>query len=384
MNQFMNNEISLLNNYGINNNSNNKLTILEYYQSIQKENEKYNLLSTSPFILHNGWRRDLSISKLRKLKESNKNERFPHLSTFPYNHHCIGYDENELGIWDPFLPNTDNPWICQTILINHCRVNKKTKTQCLTPKLKFIDFYTELDISLGHYLHRLFRCEPCHNPRCKELLSNHTLSYSHNNGKILINLKQKSLINVTNNNNINIDNNYNHNNDKNNHHINNNKNMNNHNNNINSNNKKKHSFYQNNIVLYTKCNICKKIIIPPMPMTQKTFDMSFGKYLELFFYEIPIIPYINNHNECKHNIIKHHTNYFEYNNIVIEFKYFENIPFTVYTASDISTNWILQFEYYLNELNIVELVSKHCFAAFLVKIDELIGLIGELPIYFKI
>ena len=102
----------------------------------------------------------------------------------PYNHSGIG--EAVLRNWNPFLENPDNGWICQSLVLSHCRVaNQK---QCFLPKRKLIDFYTALDMSLGQYLHRLFDRKPCPNPRCKEPLSAHSLTYSHHHKIVTVQL----------------------------------------------------------------------------------------------------------------------------------------------------------------------------------------------------
>ncbi|ETO17201.1 hypothetical protein RFI_20129, partial [Reticulomyxa filosa] len=136
---------------------------IELYEQVQEDNKKVSYLSTTPFQLHFGWKRELSMTKLNKPLQSRLVSRFPHLQKYPFDHHSLGPDINVIGIWDPFLSSTDNRSICQTLVVNHCRVAKVQ--QCFAPKLKLIDFYTDLDLSLGAFLHQLFRCKDCPNEK---------------------------------------------------------------------------------------------------------------------------------------------------------------------------------------------------------------------------
>eukprot|EP01083_Nonionella_stella_P182814 658806_1 len=318
----------------------------ESIESIQNENSQHLFLSTSPFIGYAGWRRENVIAKLKRLHASKEADRFPHLATYPYNHHGIGDNVNELGIWDPFLPNTDNPWICQTLLVNHCRVINQQ--QCFPPKLKLIDFYTELDVNLGQYLVDMFSNKACCNPRCREPLSAHLLTYSHCNKTISIKLKLLQDLHEEDDSSVPIH--------------------------------RRHPDLCTNdeIIQWTRCKKCK-FKTAPKAMSDRTFCLSFGKFLEMEFYSNPALPCALSSTKCEHSIFGHHVKYFAWNDeanagggdMIIEIDSESKQPFTVFTSKDITTNWSLQFKYYVNELNLLELVSKYVFAAFLVKVDEL-------------
>ena len=192
---------------------------------------------------------------------------------------------NEVGAWDPFLQNTDNEYLCQSIVVNHCRVRptnreRPKKKQCFAPKLKLIDFYTNLDVLLGQYLEQLFRQETC---CCKVALSKHVLTYYHFDGKLEIRFKK-----------------------------------------WNSN----HPYYTHcdRFLMWSECLVCNDIVTPLVPMSDRTWDISFGRYLEMTFY--------NNCGNCStrrcgHSIVLNHIRCFAYNNLIIQFKFIRQTPFKV-------------------------------------------------------
>ena len=177
-------------------------------------------------------------------------------------------------------------------IYSHCRVVKQE--QCFPPRLKLIDFYTELDVSLGHYLHRLFRREPCPNGRCKEPLSAHSLTYSHHHKTVSIKLKELKTNYILSGNN-----------------------------NADHNEQEKHSGVpihkrdgkdNEAIVMWTRCKICKwqsRL----SPMQDRTFFMSFGKVLEMMMYSVPATPL---HSPCSHNVFEDHVLCFGWNDVMTE------------------------------------------------------------------
>jgi len=320
----------------------------QFYDKIQRENKDYGFLSTSPFVSNHGWKRELMLSR-RKKYEQTQNQcfgRFPHLRTFPYNHHGLGPDMNELGNWDPFLPNTDNPWLCQSLLVSHCRVasNGGKPAQCFPPKLKLTDYYTDLDVSLGQYLNQLFEFESCPNERCKENLLGHKLTYSHNDGRLLITVKQhystadSDLIAAETAGGFGIP------------------------------IHQKHDSENQRIVMWSFCNKCKRIVTPLVAMSDATFDISFGKYLELTFYRHKAICRTGG---CTHEAMQQHTRCFGYQNLVIQFQYQKQKPYQVITSRQNSVDWKLQHEYFTQEINVVTVIAQYALAGFLRKIEKL-------------
>ncbi|CAM9796688.1 unnamed protein product, partial [Discosporangium mesarthrocarpum] len=59
-------------------------------------------------------------------------------------------------------------------------------TQCKPAELKYIKYYTELDLSLGHFLAQ--NCfnpdQKCQNVNCKRGVRDHVLSYVHHDGQV--------------------------------------------------------------------------------------------------------------------------------------------------------------------------------------------------------
>ncbi|ETO00116.1 hypothetical protein RFI_37343, partial [Reticulomyxa filosa] len=287
----------------------------ELYEKVQQENDKMLFLSTTPYQSHVGWRRDVAAARSNKFKLSLFVQRHPHLQKYPFDHNGLGSDLNMVGHWDPFLPNTDNLSICQTLVVNHCRVAKAQ--QCFPPRIKRIDFYTDLDLSLGAFLHQLFRCEDCPNERCREHLTDHTLTYSHHDGRVVVNVRKDD-----------------------------------------------RDMNGSRILMWSRCKHCSKMVTPTVPMTSRTYDISFGRYLEMTFYRHPIVPRVGS---CNHNVHEHHVRCFAFANMIVEIGYENIAPLTTFTCRHFRVNWKNQFDYYLTELNLMEIIAKGTFVAFKTK-----------------
>jgi len=181
------------------------------FEKIQKENEKVGFLSSSPLIRHQPGRKRASRSRrhvdTKKSEKKNSLRKRRHSTGIdtksggddmdgkadssgsdnaPYCHHSLGPDVNIIACgWDPFIDNTDNEWMCQSILLTHCRLVKCN--QCFAPKTKLIDFYTSyLDMPLDKYLVQLLDLLPCPSEKCREPSLDHHLAYNHHDGRVTI------------------------------------------------------------------------------------------------------------------------------------------------------------------------------------------------------
>ena len=74
--------------------------------------------------------------------------------------------------------------------------------------------------------------------------------------------------------------------------------------------------------MWTECQKCG-MKSKQLPMSDRTFYCSFGKYLEMIFYSNPIIPF---NSSCKHSIFADHIQYFGWKNMVIQMSSDEKLP----------------------------------------------------------
>ena len=127
------------------------------------------------------------------------------------------------------------------------------------------------------------------------------------------------------------------------------------------------------IVIWSRCKICQRIVTPLVAMSDSMFDMSFGKYLELTFYQHPAICRTG---KCKHKVMTDHIRCFGFENFVVEFDYQYSKPYQVYTSRNINFEWHLMYDYIKQEINIIDIIAKYTFAAFLQKAQILKEAIG--------
>jgi 1-phosphatidylinositol-3-phosphate 5-kinase len=138
------------------------------------------------------------------------------------------------------------------------------KTQCCPAEVKGISYYTRQDISLGQFLHEsCFNLNlRCHNASCKKTVLEHTLSFAHGDGMINVSCEtmesplpprpldsgadqqQAPQALMT--------------------------------------EKTKHLY--NPIATWTYCNNCSKVVTPLVFISDDTWNYSFGKFLEVYFY----------------------------------------------------------------------------------------------------
>lgn len=74
---------------------------------------------------------------------------------------------------------------------------------------------------------------------------------------------------------------------------------------------------QNTILMWNYCKKCDAAT-PLMPMSENTWAYSFGKYLELTFYDQGLIARLD---KCSHNLCREHVRYFGFRDMAIRFDY---------------------------------------------------------------
>ncbi|GAV55406.1 hypothetical protein ZYGR_0AV00370 [Zygosaccharomyces rouxii] len=162
----------------------------------------------------------------------------------------------------------------QCITVLYSMVSTKTATPCIGPQLVTIDYFWDSDISIGQFIENVIATAsyPCRQG-CGGLLIDHYRSYVHGSGKVdvLIEKFQTRLPKL-----------------------------------------------KDIILTWSYCKKCGTST-PILQMSEKTWNYSFGKYLEVMFWS-------NNNGvtgigNCTHDFTKEHVKYFGYNDLVARMEY---------------------------------------------------------------
>ncbi|CUS21010.1 LAQU0S02e03686g1_1 [Lachancea quebecensis] len=162
----------------------------------------------------------------------------------------------------------------QTIHVLYSMISKKTATPCVGPQLVSIDYFWDTDISIGQFIENIVATANCtclHG--CGGILLDHYRSYVHGTGKVdvLIERFQSRLPSL-----------------------------------------------KNILLTWSYCKECSSST-PILQMSKKTWNYSFGKYLELLFWSRGEgIKTIGN---CSHDFAKDHVKYFSYDDLMVRMEY---------------------------------------------------------------
>lgn len=136
-----------------------------------------------------------------------------------------------------------------------------------------IQFYSDSDKTLGQFLvENCFNSKlQCLNEKCKKPALQHILSYTHNSGRVVISVNQ-----------------------------------------IND------PLPDNKIIMWSRCSLCEKNVTPAVPMSEKTFAFSLGKFLEISFYNHIAI---GSTSRCNHPVHPNYVRFFGLGNLVASFEF---------------------------------------------------------------
>lgn len=164
----------------------------------------------------------------------------------------------------------------QCITLLYSMVSTKTATPCIGPQLVTIDYFWDSDISVGQFIENVVATAsyPCRQG-CGGTLMDHYRSYVHGSGKVdvLIEKFQTRLPKL-----------------------------------------------KDIIVTWSYCKRCGTST-PILQMSEKTWNYSFGKYLEVIFWSKS--ESVAGIGKCNHNFAKDHVKYFGYNDLVARMEYSE-------------------------------------------------------------
>ncbi|SSD58248.1 related to 1-phosphatidylinositol 3-phosphate 5-kinase FAB1 [Saccharomycodes ludwigii] len=162
----------------------------------------------------------------------------------------------------------------QSMTVLYSMVSNKTGTPCIGPQLVTIDYFWDNDITIGQFIENVVATAnfPC-TGGCGGVVLDHYRSYVHGTGKVdvMIEKFQSRL-----------------------------------------------PALKNIILIWSYCKKCK-ISSPILQMSEKSWNYSFGKYLELIFWSIPEV--MGGLGNCMHDVTKEHVKYFGLNDIVVRMDY---------------------------------------------------------------
>ncbi|XDT06001.1 Hypothetical protein J6897_03820 [Nakaseomyces glabratus] len=162
----------------------------------------------------------------------------------------------------------------QSITVLYSMVSIKTATPCIGPQLMTIDYFWDSDISVGQFIENIVSTawHPC-KQGCNTYLFDHYRSYVHGDGKVDVMLERFET---------------------------------------------KLPKLRDIILTWSYCKKCG-CSTPILQISQKTWNYSFGKYLEIMFWS-------ERHSllgvgKCGHEFTKDHVKYFSYNDLVVRLEY---------------------------------------------------------------
>ena len=165
----------------------------------------------------------------------------------------------------------------QKILYLHSLCCNTTQQQCIPFEFNLIEYYQLSDLTLGLFLEQYcfdttYRCKY---QGCNRSMLEHERCFMHGNGRLNITISEatipvESLL-----------------------------------------------LSKSNILIWSSCKICGKAT-PYLPLSDQSWNYSFGKYLELSFYSFDPVCSIPS---CHHSIHFDHLRYFYFNNLIVEFEY---------------------------------------------------------------
>ena len=158
----------------------------------------------------------------------------------------------------------------QSISLLYSMVSNKTGTPCIGPQVVTVEYFWSNDITIGQFIENIVSTLhfPC-SAACGGTFLDHYRSYVHGNSKIdvVVEKLQSKLPSL-----------------------------------------------KNIILMWNYCKKCR-MSSPILSMSDDTWNYSFGKYLELFFWGVPSC--MSGLGNCKHDVLRDHVRYFSYNDIVI-------------------------------------------------------------------
>ncbi|CDS08877.1 hypothetical protein LRAMOSA10238 [Lichtheimia ramosa] len=168
-----------------------------------------------------------------------------------------------------------NPFYHQNIMVLYSNVCTITTVPCQGPEIRIFEYYCPpADKTLGQYISDLCRdaLEPCPSSMCEHPVHHHYKSYAHGNARINVMIESFQC---------------------------------------------PQSGMSDKILMWSYCKECEQPT-PVTPMSENTWNYSFGKFLEICLYQRGVQCRAD---ICPHDIGLHHVRYFGYKDFAVRFQY---------------------------------------------------------------
>ena len=168
-----------------------------------------------------------------------------------------------------------NPFVHQNIVVLYSIVCKKAHEPCLASELQLIEYYSDSDLTLGQFIEDLCLNHQSHclAKGCEIPLGQHCKVYTHGSGRILFTLTEMNC---------------------------------------------KTKGMEDVILMWSQCKVCHAST-PTVPISEESWKYSFGKYLELSFYQPHLVCRAD---LCPHTISQCHLRFFGWKNLLVTIEYF--------------------------------------------------------------
>lgn len=210
----------------------------------------------------------------------------PTKSTFEKQHLDACDDEYDLiaknhqisRAWDAYIgenPESISPFYHQNIVVLYSSVCTVTTVPCQGPEIRIFGFYRyPSDKTLGQYVVDLCNDarQPCSSFMCDHPMLQHYRSYAHGNARVNVMIEPFPC---------------------------------------------PLPGMSDKLLMWSYCKECNKPT-PVLPMSDNTWNYSFGKFLEIFLYQQGVHCRAD---ICPHDMARHHVRYFGYSDLAVRFQY---------------------------------------------------------------
>ncbi|KAI9025911.1 hypothetical protein CLU79DRAFT_789750 [Phycomyces nitens] len=192
--------------------------------------------------------------------------------------HLVAKHNQLSRAWDAYIgenPDYISPFYHQNIVVLYSNVCTITTVPCQEPEIRIFEYYRyPSDVTLGMYLTDLFMDakNPCASFMCDHPTSQHFRSYAHGEARINVMIEPFPC---------------------------------------------PLPGMSETLLMWSYCKLCERPT-PVVPMSDNTWNYSFGKFLELFLYQTGVFCRAD---ICPHDMARHHVRYFGSKDMAIQFQY---------------------------------------------------------------
>ena len=213
------------------------------------------------------------------------------------------------------------------------------RTQCASAEVKGVLYYTPQDVSLGQFLlSSCFDLKSKFPPGDKKSVLDITQIFYHNDGRLLVTVKMDQALSVV----------------------------------PTTEQESTESpcsvNHDNTIFMWSYCKACEEIVSPLVPMSEDTWKMSFGKFLEVRFYNRTATCRTGN---CRHCLQTNHVFFYGSRNLVARFDYEQIKPYDIYVRQQLPFDGSFYYHELAIECQSLKLLTLDLFRSFRTKHSDL-------------